>query len=63
MKDKIMYEVQYSDETFDWDTVDVFYRIKEAKGAILDFMKEDEELGLTYKYRIVKLTIKKEIVK
>lgn len=65
MKDEIKYEVQFFDDTHidEWQSADVYYRKKDAKDAVRDFRKFDKEVDITVKYRIVKLTIKKEVVK
>jgi hypothetical protein len=64
MKNKIKYEVQYSDDrTDEWRPIGVYYRKKDAKDAVRDFMFADLLHGMTLNYRIVKLTIKKEVVK
>lgn len=65
MKDEIKYEVQFRDDTLidEWQSADVYYRKKDAKDAVRDFRKFDKEVDITVKYRIVKLTIKKEVVK
>ena len=65
MKDEIEYEVQsYDDRYDDWLTVDSGIKSKdEAKLFVSDCKKSDKQEGLKIKYRIIKLTIKKEIVK
>ena len=64
MKDEIKYEVQFFDDNIDeWNTGDVFWSKKEAKDAVRDYKKFDKKVGMKFKYRIVKLIIKKEIVK
>ena len=65
MKGEIRYEVQaYDDFMDDWYTLDEGIKTKkEARLFVLDCKDFDKENGLKLKYRIVKLTIKKEIVK
>jgi hypothetical protein len=65
MKDEIRYEVQsYGDHIDEWYPLDSNIELKEeAKSFVRDCMNFDKEQGLKLKYRIVKLTIKKEIVK
>lgn len=64
MKDEIMYEVQFFDDCIsNWIKMDEFESKKEAKCVIRDSKMFDKEEGLKLKYRIVKLTIKKEVVK
>jgi hypothetical protein len=65
MKDEIRYEVQSYDDNFgEWYTLDEGIKSKkEARLFVRDCMNFDKEQGLKLKYRIVKLTIKKEIVK
>jgi hypothetical protein len=65
MKDEIKYEVQsYDDRIGDWYTLDEGIRLKkEARYFVLDCKDFDKEQGLKIKYRIVKLTIKKEVIK
>lgn len=65
MKDEIEYEVQsYDDHIDDWYTLDSGIKLKkEAESFVRDCKKYDKESGLKFKYRIVKLTIKKEVVK
>jgi hypothetical protein len=64
MKDEIKYEVQSaSDHPIKWWTMCVFHRKKDAKDAMRDLILADLQHGLTLKYRILKLTIKKEVVK
>jgi hypothetical protein len=65
MKDEIKYEVQSYDDSFgDWYTLDEGIESKkEAKCFVRDCKKYDKESGLKIKYRIVKHTIKKEVVK
>jgi hypothetical protein len=40
-----------------------FKQKKEAKDMVRDCKKFDREDGVTFEYRIVKLTIKKEVMK
>lgn len=64
MKDKIKYEIQCFDDIDEWYTVGVGIKTKkEAKLFVRDTKDWDKTRGLKIKYRIVKLTIKKEIVK
>lgn len=65
MKDEVEYEVQsYDDRMDDWYTLDSGIKSKkEARCFVLDCKDSDREAGWKIKYRIVKLTIKKEIVK
>jgi hypothetical protein len=65
MKDETKYEVQsYDDHIGDWDTADSGIKSKkEARLFVRDCKDFDKEHGLKLKYRIVKLTIKKEIIK
>lgn len=65
MKDEIEYEVQsYDDRIDDWYPLDSGIELKkEAKCFVRDCKNFDKEKGLKIKYRIVKLTVKKEIVK
>jgi hypothetical protein len=65
IKDEIMYEVQYyNDRIDDWDTADeAITSKKEAKSIVRFFKHCDKEEGIKFKYRIVKLTIKSEVVK
>jgi hypothetical protein len=64
MKDEIKYEVQFFDGNIDeWNSADVYWRKKDAKDAVREFRKFDKEVDIPMKYRIVKLTIKKEVVK
>ena len=59
-----MYKVQFFDNELDnWFTLDVYHLKKEAKDAVRDFKVADKKEGLKLKYRIVKLTIKQEVVK
>lgn len=64
MKDKIKYEIQCFDDIYEWYTVGVGIKTKkEAKLFVRDTKDWDKVRGLKIKYRIVKITIKKEIVK
>jgi hypothetical protein len=65
LKREIKYEVQsYDDRIDEWYPLDSNIELKkEAKCFVRDCMNFDKEQGLKLKYRIVKLTIKKEIVK
>jgi hypothetical protein len=65
LKGEIKYEVQsYDDRIDEWYPLDSNIELKkEAKCFVRDCMNFDKEQGLKLKYRIVKLTIKKEIVK
>lgn len=65
MKNEIEYEVQsYSDRIDDWFTLDGGIRSKkEAKSFVSDCKRYDKKEGLKIKYRIIKLTIKEEVVK
>lgn len=65
MKDEIEYEVQSYDDCFDdWYKLDSCIKSKkEAKSFVRDCKCFDKREGLKIKYRIVKLTIKKEVVK
>ena len=65
MKDEIKYAVQsYDDRIDDWYTLDSGIKSKnEAKLFVSDCKKFDKENGLKIKYRIVKQTIKQEVVK
>lgn len=63
MKDEVRFEVQSYDEFLKvWFEADTYHRKKDAKIAIRDFQLRDGEHGLVIKYRILKLTIKKEVV-
>lgn len=64
MKDEIEYEIQSFDDIDEWYTIDEGIKTKkEAKLFVRDCKDWDKRKGLKIKYRIVKLTIKKEIVK
>lgn len=65
MKEEIKYEVQYFNDRFNkWEPfVCKYCRKKDAKDALRDFILTDLQHGQTYRYRILKLTIKKEVVK
>lgn len=65
MKDEIKYEVQsYDDNIGDWYTLDEGIKSRrEARCFVRDCKDFDKEQGLKLKYRIAKLTIKKEVVK
>jgi hypothetical protein len=65
LKDEIKYEVQFYDDCIDdWCILDSGIELKkEAKSIVHDCKMFDKEDGLKIKYRILKLTIKKEIVK
>lgn len=64
LKDEIKYDVQFFDDCIPaWVKMDEFESKKEAKSIVRDCKKFDKEDGLKLKYRIVKLTIKKEIIK
>lgn len=64
MKYEIKYEVQsYDDRIDEWYTLDSNIELKkEARLFVRDCKDFDKKQGLKIKYRIVKLTIKKEIV-
>lgn len=63
MKNEIKYEVQFLDDCIDeWNTLDVFESKKEAKCARRDYRRFDKMESITVKYRIIKLTIIKEVV-
>jgi hypothetical protein len=64
LKDEIKYDVQFFDDYIPaWINIDVSESKKEAKCFVRDYKKFDKEDGLKFKYRIIKLTIKKEVVK
>lgn len=65
MKDVIKYKVQLFDNSIDdWYTLDSGIKSKkEAKSIVHDCEMFDKEDGLKSKYRIVKQTIKTEVVK
>ena len=64
LKDEIKYEVQFFDYYISmWITLDVSESKKEAKSIVSDCKKFDKEDGPKFKYHIIKLTIKKEVVK
>ena len=65
MKGWIEYEVQSYDDLIDvWYTLDSRIKSKkEAKAFVRDCKSNDKVEGLKIKYRIIKLTINKEIVK
>lgn len=63
LKDKTMYEVQFFDEENKiWDYFGRYTSKESAKNNIETFTLMDNIDGVVYKYRIVKLTIKKEVV-
>jgi hypothetical protein len=64
LKDEIKYEVQFFDDYIPaWIKMDEVESKNEAKSIVSDYKKIDKEDGRKFNYRILKLTIKKEIVK
>lgn len=65
LKDKVLYKVQFYDDCIDdWYTLDLNITSKKKVKCIMsDIKKFDKEEGLKLEYRIVKLTIKQEVVK
>jgi hypothetical protein len=64
LKDEIKYEVQFFDDYIPaWINIDVSESKNEAKSIVSDYKKIDKADGRKFKYRIIKLTIKKEVVK
>lgn len=64
MKDEIKYDIQFFyDGIDDWDSLNVVETKKEAKDTVRDCKRLDKKDGVKLKYRIIKLTIKKEVIK
>ena len=65
IKDEILYDIQsYDNRMDDWYTLDGGIESKkEAKNTVHDYKKFDKKEGLKLRYRIIKCTIKKELVK
>jgi hypothetical protein len=45
-----------------WDTLAVFKTKQEAKNRLRRFKQSDKIMGIKEKYRIVKVTVKKEVL-
>lgn len=64
LTDEVMYEVQCYDEVNKlWNFLGKVYSEKSAENIIETNTRIDKSTGVVYEYRIVKLTIKKEVVK
>jgi hypothetical protein len=72
MEEEITYEVQSFDDREGinewrtlmgpWDTLAVFKTKQEAEKALRRFKRVDKIMDIKEKYRIVKITIKKEVL-